>query len=396
MNKKVVYLILFVLIGLRLWLGFVGLKAPNLSTPIHQKEVDFSELSGWNNTDHRQSFKAFLKSCGALLHQPPDARVGSPVLDLKAKDWFPVCEQAKHLKKITSNSTRLFFEHWFHPVSFYQSTPVKGLFTGYFSVSLPGSLTKTAYYSVPIYANPSDKIDVNLGLFDSMFMHRRLVGRLEQHHLVPYYTRSEINHGAVDKTARIIAFVHSEFDRMILEIEGSGALTLPDGRVFYLGYAGTNGHKYTSVANYFIKHGILRQNDASYDAMRLYLNTHPKESETILNTNASFVFFTTQKKHHVTGAQGVVLTPGYSMAVDRQWIPLGVPLWLETDLFDETSHEDKPFRRLMIAQDTGGAIKGAVRGDIYWGSGEKAMKLANSTQNRGVYVLLLPKTINLN
>lgn len=295
------------------------------------------------------------------------------------------------MEKISKAQARHFFEAWFRPVFFYQDKPVEGLFTGYYSPLLKGSPVKTEAFSVPIYGLPSDMLTVNLGLFFPELAHRKVVGRVQGRQLIPYYTREEINKGAISKKAPVLVWIGNRIDRLFLEIQGSGAVELPDGKLIYLGYEGENGAAYTSVAQVLIDQGVMTRHNASMQAIRKYLEAHPDQMDSVLHQNKSFVFFRNLGQDAAYGAQGVILTPGYSLAVDRKWIPLGTPIWLSTTRPDKHADSKKPLRRLMIAQDTGGAIRGPVRGDVYWGAGKKATFIAGHMKNKGYYWLLLPK-----
>lgn len=192
----------------------------------------------------------------------------------------------------------------------------------------------------------------------------------------------------------MIAWIHSPAERLFLEIEGSGVIQLPNGENIYLGYAGENGAPYTSIAKIMINKGIMNRHNASKAAIIRYLEKHPEKAKSIIQKNKSFVFFEDLKEPMALGAQGMALTPGYSLAVDKKWIPLGAPLWLDTKRPDKKDQaNEKQFQRLMIAQDTGGAIRGFMRGDIYWGSGKLATFLGEHMKNEGHYWLLLPKNI---
>lgn len=357
------------------------------------KQASFKQLPGWKTARITKSLQAFQVSCKTFLRQDPEQSVGSHHLELKAKDWHPVCQAALSLTSISEATARDFFQKWFAPVEFYNNKPVRGLFTGYYMPLLHGSLTKTPKYNVPIYGLPSNLVTINLGQFDPQFKNKRIIGRLVGHRVLPYHTREEINKGAIAKKAKVLVWIDSPIDRVFLEIQGSGAVQLPDGKRLYLGYAGENGAAYTSIAKVLIDKGIMTKDTASMQAIKRYLTKHPEQMDTVLNQNKSFVFFRTLKQNAALGAQGVALTPGYSLAIDRTWIPLGVPIWLNTTRPDKHHDDKKVFRRLMIAQDTGGAIRGMVRGDVYWGAGKKATYIAGHMKNQGHYWLLLPQHI---
>lgn len=329
--------------------------------------VSFDELPGWNTADLQKSLLAFRTSCDTLLKQSPSHPIRTQHLKLKAQDWHPACKAALKLESVSEESAKAFFEKWFNPLEFGQKKPVRSVFTGYYMPQIKGNLTRDKHYTIPIYGLPKN-------------------GHLR-------YTREQIDHGALREKAPVIAWIHSPAERLFLETEGSGVIQLPNGENLYVGYAGENGSPYTSIATLMIRDGIMTRHNASKKAILRYLNSHPDRAKKIINRNKSFVFFENLKKPMALGAQGTALTPGYSLAVDKRWIPLGAPLWLDTKRPDLKQTSDKQLQRLVIAQDTGGAIRGFMRGDIYWGSGKLATFLGEHMKNTGHYWLLLPKQI---
>ncbi|MGQ3892679.1 murein transglycosylase A [Legionella sp. CNM-4043-24] len=386
MKHKIFYTI--VVISMLLLVSTLWKTKPDV---IHIKTSRFNQLPGWDAADIEQSFKAFQISCKAFLRQDPERPVGSQQIPMQAKDWQPACMAAANVKPVSEANARKFFRRWFQPVEFYDSKPVQGLFTGYYLPLLHGSMTRSEEYNVPIYGLPSNIVTVNLSDFGSDLPHRRLVGRMEQNRFVPFHNRAEINKGALKDKAPVLVWVNSHIDRLFLEIQGSGVVQLDTGEKIYLGYAGENGGSYTPVGKVLIDRGIMTKKTASMQGIRAYLEAHPDEILPVLNQNKSFVFFQILKRTAAMGAQGVELTPGYSLAVDRKWIPLGTPLWLNTTHPRTDRDEAQSLQRLMIAQDTGGAIRGAVRGDVFWGAGEDATYIAGKMKNAGHYWLLLPK-----
>lgn len=329
------------------------------------KEVAFTQLPGWDGADVKKSLQAFQRSCQTFLHQNPAHVTGPQQLKIRVRDWQPACKEAVSIDAISDDSAREFFESRFHALEFKQKKPVSGVFTGYYTPRIKGSLTKTRQYNTPIYGLP-----------------RLQKGEKRRH----YYTRAEIDNGAIRNKAPVIAWIDSPVERLFMEIEGAGVIQLPAGQNLYLSYAGQNGAPYTSIAGVLIRQGVMTKNTASKTAIKRYLESNLKRASSILHQNKSFVFFEPVNKPMALGAQGMALTPGYSLAVDKKWIPLGAPLWLATK--KPNQHQ---FQRLMIAQDTGGAIQGAVRGDVYWGSTQKAAYLGEHMKNQGRYWLLLPK-----
>jgi membrane-bound lytic murein transglycosylase A len=392
MKTKLPYIIVLAII-----LSFLSffLWKPEAPVPVEEKlsfkQATFSQLPGWKTADTKKSLQAFQISCKAFLKQNPDKSVGSDYVDLKAKDWQPACQAALELDTTSNKKIKAFFQEWFMPVEFFKQQPVEGLFTGYYMPLLQGSLKKTEKYNVPLYGLPSNLVTVHLRKFSHKFKHRILVGRLQGKQVVPFYTRRQINHGAIKDVAPVIAWVNSKVDRSFLEIQGSGVIALDDGTQLVVGYSGENGAPYTSIAKVLIDKGVMTKDNASMQHIRRYLAEHPKQMDRVLDKNKSFVFFSVLKKEVTLGSQGVALTPGYSLAIDKKWVPLGAPIWLNTTRPDHKSEDQKTFQRLMIAQDTGGAIKGMVRGDVYWGAGERATSIAGKMKNPGHYWLLLPK-----
>lgn len=365
----------------------VWLKKPNA---LKLRPAPFGVLSGWQQADLVPSFVTFKRSCKTFMRQDPDSQAGSHRIPLRVKDWQPACQAALAMREVNNQTAHAFFEKWFTPVEFYNNRPVRGLFTGYYMPLLHGSLTKTKAFNVPIYGLPSNLVTVNLGDFNPRYRHSHVIGKLNGRQLVPYPTRKQINEGAIKDKAHVLVWVNSAIDRLFLEIQGSGVVQLTDGRKLYLGYAGENGAPYTPVGRILVEKGIMTKKTASMQGIRAYLEAHPDEIDRVINQNKSFVFFRILKQTAAQGAQGIALTPGYSLAVDRQWIPLGAPLWLNTTHPDKTHQDKKVLKRLMIAQDTGGAIRGVVRGDVFWGAGEAATHIAGKMKNKGQYWLLLP------
>ncbi|HAT6976742.1 TPA: hypothetical protein F8R96_15070 [Legionella pneumophila] len=387
MKSKLIYLtvaLAAIILGAAAWWW---LKSPKPTF----RQVSFKRLPGWENAQLKKSLETFQTSCRAFLKQNPERVVGTEQIDLQAKDWHPACRAALKIKPVDEKSAKLFFEKWFAPVEFYDDKPVKGLFTGYYMPLIKGSYTKSKEFSVPIYELPSNLVTVDLGLFLPNLKNKKIIGRVAGNKVVPFYTREQINKGAIKDTARILVWIHSPVDRLFLEIQGSGIIELEDGKRIFIGYDGQNGAPYTAIAGVLIKKGIMTKHNASMQRIKKYLEAHPKQMDKIINQNKSFVFFRKLSLEAALGSQGVALTPGYSLAIDKQWIPMGAPLWLNTTRPDIKNPDvNKPMQRLMIAQDTGGAIRGKVRGDVFWGGGDKATLIAGHMKNEGHYWLLLP------
>jgi len=391
-TKHYITITVVILLLISLILYFLWKLKPKV-TEVQLNPVSFSVLPGWKQGDLRPSFAVFQRSCKVFLKMNPDKPVGSELIPLTASAWFPSCQIALQPNAPkTRQQIKKFFQTWFDVVEFHNGQPVEGLFTGYYMSALKGSLKKTDKFNIPLYGMPEDLIAAQLNLFDPDLKNKKIVGRLvDKHRLVPYYTRAEIDNGAIKGKAHVIAWLDSRIDRLFLEIQGSGVIELADGSPLYVGYAAQNGAPYTAIAGVLIRKGVMTRDNASMQHIRRYLEAHPKEIRHVLNQNKSFVFFEVSKTSDAFGSQGTTLTPGYSMAVDPSWVPMGTPLWLNTTRPANHSDQMLPFQRLMIAQDTGGAIRGAVRGDVYWGPGHRAESIAGRMKNPGKYWMLLPK-----
>lgn len=392
MKSRLVYIFLAVILAgiVVIWIAWPSKPSP--SQDITLKSVDFSDLPHWGSTSMVASLRTFQLSCQKFLKQAPEDSVGNTWLTLTAKDWFPSCKAALDTPADSPHLAKHFFETWFQPVVFYQKNPTKGLFTGYYVPEIDASLSKTKKYTVPIYGTPNTLISVNLNRFDPKLPSKQLSGRIEGHHLVPFYSREEIDQGAIDHDAPIIAYIRSPIDRLFIEIQGSGILRLTDGTTLNLGYAAQNGLPYTAIGKVLLKRGIMSYDAISLQSIQAYLHAHPEERDEIIYQNRSFVFFKPITQDGAFGSQNVKLTPGYSLAVDTNWVPLGMPVWLNTSFPDPQLSTHHPLYRLMVAQDTGGAIKGTMRGDVFWGAGPEAEAIAGKMKNTGRYWLLIPKT----
>ena len=367
-------------------------EEPAEAPQVHwEAEASFDAMPGWSQADLRPSLQTFQASCRVFLRQAPDKEVGNKNFPMKAKDWKPVCRIALALSNPSEAEVRAFFEAWFDPGMLHADKPLEGLFTGYYAPVFDGSYTKTDTYHVPVYALPSHWVTLHLKDFDPDAPDKTLIGRVEGHRVYPFHTREEINKGAIGEKAEVLVWLKSQFSRMVIEIQGSGLVKLPDGKEIFLGYAGQNGAAYTSIAGVLIRQGVMTRDNASMKRIEEYFEANPDAMQAVLDQNQSFIFFEKQDTSKARGAQGVFLTPGYSLAVDRKWIPLGMPLWVNTTRPGDNLDTAAPLQRLFVAQDTGGAITGPVRGDVFWGAGDEAGAIAGHMRNKGMYWLMRPR-----
>jgi membrane-bound lytic murein transglycosylase A len=271
---------------------------------------------------------------------------------------------------------------------------VQGLATGYYEPLLRGSRRKDGAYRFPLYAAPDDLLIVDLAEINPELRHLRLRGRLDGRRVVPYYPRAEIERGLPGLAGRELLWVDDPVDLFFLQIQGSGRVRLATGELVRVGYADQNGQPYKSIGRYLVEQGELKLEQASMQGIKAWGAANPAKLEALLNQNPSYVFFRelpatdggqSSSASGPVGALGVALTPERSIAVDPRHIPLGAPVFLATTWPNSTL----PLARLVLAQDTGGAIRGAVRADYFWGFGEAAgAQAGRMRQNARMWVLL--------
>lgn len=349
----------------------------------------FEDLPGWREDELSQALPALLRSCRRLAGLPPGEALG---IAGTAGDWKPVCEAAA---RVPAGGVRSFFESRFQPFSASAGGDPEGLFTGYYEPLLHGSRTRSDRYRVPLYVRPPELVMVDLGAFREELKGQRIAGRVEEGALVPYPDREAIESGALAGRELELVWVDDPVDAFFLQIQGSGRVRLEEGSEMRVGYAAQNGHPYFAIGKDLIERGALTRETVSMQTIRQWLEEHPDEADDVMNRNASYVFFEELKGEGPLGAEGVALTPGRSLAVDRKHWPLGVPMWLDAEAPSARPEEpDRPLRRLVVAQDTGGAIRGVVRGDVFWGHTEDAAEIAGRMKHRGRLWVLLPQSLN--
>ena len=341
--------------------------------------VSFADLPGWNTDIHTPALVAFMKSC------PPMVRRGVRGYGDVAV-WREICKQARTVAANDHQGARRFFERNFYPAAVTGNDGPTGLITGYYEPELRGARQRSGPFNVPLHVRPPDLVTVSLGRFRDDLKGKQIAGRVVRGRLVPYPDRAGIERGALKNRKLELVWVDSAADAFFLHIQGSGRIRLPDGSIMRVGYAGTNGHPYTAIGRELIARGAVPREKISMQAIRGWLAANPADGARLMRTNKSYVFFRELTGDGPLGAQGVVLTPERSLAVDRRLLPLGLPVWLDTAEPDGT-----PFRRLMVAQDTGGAIRGAVRADVFWGPGARAADRAGKMKSPGRYWFLIPR-----
>ncbi len=377
------------------------LSRPEAPEGLVLEPVAFTDLPGWKQDQHREALGAFVRSCVRLDRLADERSPGGKLADGRntsglAADWRGVCRDARQLSAANDAAARGFFESKFQPFLALnrRNQSEDGLFTGYYEPLLRGDRRRSDKYSIPLLARPDDLVMVSLGAFRKDLGGRRIAGRVVDGRLVPYAAREDIENGALDGQARVLAWVDSPVDAFFLQIQGSGRIQLDDGGEMRVGYAGANGHPYTAIGRELVRRGALTREGVSMQSIRAWLEAHPAEAQKVMNLNRAYVFFRELTGEGPLGAQGVALTTGRSLAVDRQFVGLGVPVWLSAEApAPEAGKPDRPLQRLMVAQDTGGAIRGPVRGDVFWGHGPVAERVAGHMKHRGRYYLLLPNAV---
>ena len=395
--------LVLIALALRLWLAsrsggeiLTGFDLWPSEDRLVLEPAAFADLLGWREDAVEEAVPAFLRSCQRIAAQPDGAGLGQPWAGT-AGDWKEACAAAARLPRGDRAAARQFFETRFRPWVVRNHRNPVGLFTGYYEPLLHGSRKRHGRYKVPIYTRPPELVMVDLGRFREDLKGTRIAGKVKNGSLVPFADRRAIDEGALAGRKLEIVWVDDPIGAFFLHVQGSGRVRLAEGGEMRIGYAAQNGHPYTAIGREMIQRGILTRDTASLQSIRAWLETHPEQMKEILEKDASYVFFQEVKGEGPLGAEGVPLTPGRSLAVDLRYLPLGAPLWLASRMPSPRQEEPDPkLRRLFIAQDTGGAIRGIVRGDVFWGFGEEAESLAGRMKHRGRYWVLLPKAVEPN
>ena len=361
--------------------------------------VQYSALPGWGDDQFADFLPAFTRSCARILAKNPESPLGpadSGGRFGRAGDWAPVCRRAVSLaaQNPDAQGIRNFLEQEFAPAALGNHQQRSGRFTGYYEPELRGSLRRHGAYREALLSPPKGLVSVNLGDFNPQWRGQRIAGRVTGGSLKPLQSRAEIMAGALDGENLHLLYADDPVDAFFLHIQGSGRVRLDDGRVIRLGYAGQNGHPYQAIGKVLLEQGALSRENISMQTIRAWLAANPAARDGILAQNPSYVFFRILEGGDPAlgppGAAGVPLTPGRSLAVDLDFYPLGVPLWLDAETPDKTGAR---IQRLMVAQDTGGAIRGPVRGDVFWGAGAAAAENAGRMNSEGRLYLLLPRPV---
>ncbi|MES2255973.1 MAG: murein transglycosylase A [Pseudomonadota bacterium] len=354
-------------------LGWWWLTRPAAVLKESLASARFSDLPDWQQADLDPALAAFRRSCVVIGKKPPTEVIADYAGT--AADWQKVCGQE-------TRDARAFFEKNFTPYTI----SGEGLFTGYYEPEIRGSRTRHGAYQAPVYGLPSDLIRVDLSQFAAQHKGEHISGRLSGQKLVPYADRADINAKGLP-AAKILFWCDDPIALFFLQIQGSGRVQFDDGSSSRIAYAGENGRPYTAIGRVLLANGELAKDKISLATIRDWLKAHPQAARGVMEANQSFIFFEEKTLGDISlgsnGVEGVPLTPLGSMAIDLRKNALGAPYYVAAD----------PVKALLIAQDTGGAIRGLVRGDVYFGFGAKAEQRAGEMKAQGRMFVLLPNAV---
>jgi membrane-bound lytic murein transglycosylase A len=350
--------------------------------------VKFAYLDGWREQDHRLALEAFKRSAVEILETGSGFKRNAAFGGAR-EDWLEAASAAS-----AASDARVFFETYFQPYSVTDATRPQGLFTGYYEPLLQGAWQKSDRYPVPVYNKPQD-----LAAFTAEETARTGLsyGRHADGVATAYNTRQDIEQGALEGKAQVICWLSDWVDAFFMHVQGQGRVEFEDGSQIRLSYSGKTGHPYSGIGHILVERGVAPKEKMSMQVLRDWLAKNQDEARSLMWHNKSYIFF---RRAEVTdsalggiGAAKVNLTPLHSLAVDRAHWMFGTPLWINTSLPPETKGGPTPIQRLMIAQDTGSAIKGIIRGDFFWGWGEQASDIAGYMKSEGTMTALLPRSL---
>jgi membrane-bound lytic murein transglycosylase A len=348
--------------------------------------IKWERLTGWQDGRQAEAWPALLASCDKL--------------DQLDDVWRNLCLEASLIDNPDDAEARAFFETRFvpRPVLAADDENSEGLITGYYEPLLEGSRVRTEKFRYAVYQRPDDLLVVDLGDLYEDLKGKRVRGRLiDKRRVVPYFSREQIENGENPLKGNEIAWVDDPVALFFLHIQGSGIIRLRDGSLLAVGYHDQNGYPYYAIGRRLIQDEAIKEEDMSMQAIRDWLRNNPDQAEELLNSNPSYVFFSARPSTDTgpIGSLGVPLMAERSIAVDRRVIKLGSPVWLDTTLpepgpTEKAKKQEIPYRRLVFAQDTGGAISGSIRADLFWGRGQRAEEYAGRMRQPGSLYILQP------
>ena len=374
---------------------WAGTDSP-VSIPNSQYEpVAWSDIEGWAEDDHAAAFAAFLKSCRPVVRSTAAFEEARPLLEGRRE----VCRRALASGPMEASAVRGFFEQNFRPVRISKLGENEGFLTGYYEPIVEGSRFPSDVYTVPVYRRPADLVAAGHGkLAPGTFPNKGKVGRSDaQGKVVPYYDRGEIEDGVLAGKGLEICWLKDPTDLLFIQIQGSARVRLDDGKMLRIGYDGHNGWPYVPVGRILIERGLVPRNEMSMDRIREWINANPQGASELRRKNQSYVFFHELKlssQDEAIGGQGVPLSPGRSIAIDRSIHLYGTAFFINATLPIESARAGTRYSRLMVSQDTGSAIVGPARADIYFGAGLEAGQVAGRIRHPGRFVMLIPREMD--
>ncbi|MGN6148735.1 MAG: murein transglycosylase A [Rhizomicrobium sp.] len=395
-GRLLLTLLILILAALAAWWWATQKKLPSfLTPPLRLTPVAFADLPDWRSTDLRPALSAFARSCEALSKKQPTDAMGGAGYAGNVGDWLAAC-RAIPSQSVSAAGARRFFENWARPVAIGNGDDRDGTFTGYYEAEIDASRTQHGAYQTPVYATPDNLVSVDVGAFLDDLQGRRFTGCVDGHKLVKCPERAKIDVEGL-KQAKILFYANDPVSVFFLHIQGSGRVHFDDGTSARINYDAQNGQPYTAIGKTLIQMGVPRDG-MSMQVIRKWLKDHPADAQRVMETDKSYIFFREEPiadpNAGPAGSEGVALTPTASLAVDMKLHPLGAPMFVAAKRPDaDPSREDHDFNQLMVAQDSGGAIKNAVRGDVFWGFGSDAASIAGRMKSSGKLYVLLPKAL---
>jgi membrane-bound lytic murein transglycosylase A len=379
-------------------LGAVGPAYPDELPAIHFPDAEleplaWSDLNGWASDDQAAAFAAFLSSCRVMLRGAAGLREPPSVRSALER----VCRRAAREPPLDAAKARIFFEDNFRPLRISRLGEGLGLLTGYYEPIVDGSRFPTREFTVPIYRRPDDLVVPGRTIQGSFPNKGEVKRRLADGSLVPFFDRGEIEDGALDGRHLEICWLRDPIAAFSIHIQGSARVRLEDGLTLRIGYDGWNGHSYVPVGRILIERNIVPRDEMSLERIREWMRDHPDEARELRRKNQSYIFFRPTglgDEGETLGGEAVRLTPGRSIAVDVPRHTYGTPFFIEAELPLNGATAKMPFHRLMIAQDTGSAITGPARADIFFGSGDEAGRVAGRVRHLGRFVMLIPREVD--
>lgn len=357
--------------------------------------VAWSDIEGWAEDDHAAAFMAFLKSCRPVVRSAAASEHAQSVPDGRRE----VCRRAFRVGTAEPSAARAFFEQNFRPVRIAKLGENEGFLTGYYEPIVEGSRFPSDVYTVPVYRRPADLIAAGRGkLAPGAFPNKGRVGRLiGRGKLAPYHDRGEIEDGVLAGKGLEICWLKDPTDLLFIQIQGSARVRLDDGKMLRIGYDGHNGWPYVPVGRILIERGLVPRNEMSMDRIREWITANPQGASELRRKNQSYVFFHELKltaQDEAVGGQGVSLSPGRSIAIDRSIHLYGTAFFISATLPIDSVRANTRYSRLMVGQDTGSAIVGPARADIYFGAGAEAGRVAGRIRHPGRFVMLIPRELD--